>query len=337
MMENNQKRILEKGFCFSYSSLNKLVNHPQLFYKEYILKEKEIKTEKYLVEGAIIHNLLLEPDAFDDKFITTPELPSPNSIKVVTHIHKLYEERLNLSSNPLAGEQIKTKSSLADFEDEILDYLEEINLHQKVSKEKRALKIIEPKSIDYFEHLKNSKDKTIIDSEVLAKCVDAIEIIRQDKGIMDLLGQGEESEGKAVFNELEIIEEEIILKGIVDNIVIDKKNKEIVINDFKTTSKTLSDFENTVEFYNYNLQAAIYEILVSTWCSELIEDSEEYSVKFNFIVFDKYNYLYAFPVTEETMARWREDLSKALEKAMYHIKNKNYNLPYEYITGLVKL
>jgi hypothetical protein len=350
-IEQDVNLNITNDFYFSYSSLNKLLGNPRLFYKEYILGEKEIKTEKYLLEGAIIHNLLLEPEAFNDRFVTTPELPSPNSIKVINHIFDTYEQRLNLSQNLLHNESLDTKSSLADFEDEILECLELMNLHQKVGSDKRALKIIEPKSIEYFEHLKNSKEKIIVDSEVLAKCAASVEIIKQDKGIMSLLGQDDET-SKKVFNELSITKDFSKLrpqkndynrfpfkglKGIVDNIVIDEEKKEILINDFKTTSKSLDDFQNSIEYYKYSLQAAIYLTLVNTWCSEFIDNIEMYSIKFNFIVFDKYNYLYAFPVSDLSKLKWEQELIHALYTATYHKQNNNYNLPYKYMTGSVSL
>ena len=54
-------------FCFSYSSLNKLLFSPFLFYKDYILKDKEVRTDKHLVEGKLLHCLLFEPDNLKDK------------------------------------------------------------------------------------------------------------------------------------------------------------------------------------------------------------------------------------------------------------------------------
>ena len=350
----NLEANIPNDFYFSYSSLNKLLSNPRLFHKEYILGEKEIKTEKYLLEGAIIHNLLLEPENFNDRFTTIPQLPSPNSIKIINQVFDIYEERIHMSQNLLDGEVITTKLNLSDFEDEVLQCLEDMNLHQKVGEEKRALKIIEPKSIDYFEHLKTSKGKIIVDSDVLAKCARSVEIIQQDQSIMSLLGQ-DETEGKAVFNELKIIEkfstinDGLIvrntknlsfkgLKGIVDNVVIDQENKLVTINDFKTTSKSLDEFEKSVEYYNYSLQASIYLILVNTWVSKLLSDSySDYQIKFNFIVFDKYNYLYAFPVSEETLLKWKAELINSLNIADNHKKTNKYNLPYKYLTGSVSL
>ena len=73
MINKTKEDLFYKGeFNFSYSSLNKLLFSPKLFYREYILKERETKMDKHLVEGRLIHLLLLEPDKFDEEFVMSP-------------------------------------------------------------------------------------------------------------------------------------------------------------------------------------------------------------------------------------------------------------------------
>ena len=88
-----------KPFAFSYSSLNKLIGVPNIFYQEYVLKKREDEFKKYLVEGTLIHFLVLENEArFDDHFIVTSEnLPSANSIAVVEEVFKIYEDQVDKS------------------------------------------------------------------------------------------------------------------------------------------------------------------------------------------------------------------------------------------------
>ena len=57
-----EEEFYNKDFKFSYSSLNKLLFSPSLFYKDYILKEREEKTDKHLIEGKLLHLLLLQPE-----------------------------------------------------------------------------------------------------------------------------------------------------------------------------------------------------------------------------------------------------------------------------------
>ena len=87
MIRNKEKEDVfyaKKDFCFSYSSLNKLLFSPSLFYKEYILFDREIRTDKHLVEGKLVHCLLFEPENVTEKFNVVPgKSPSDNIRKVM--------------------------------------------------------------------------------------------------------------------------------------------------------------------------------------------------------------------------------------------------------------
>ena len=124
------------------------------------------------------------------------------------------------------------------------------------------------------------------------------------------------------------------LKGIVDRYVIDHDKKVITIIDIKTTGKTIVDFPETVEFYNYWLQAAIYMTLVA---KNLDEKTQEYKINFNFIVIDKYNQVYNFPVRDTTMNTWGDGMSGILGMANYHIDNNRFDLPYDFLTKSISL
>jgi len=69
---NKEEQFYAKKFNWSYSSLNKLLFSPSLFYKDYILQDKEVRTDKHLIEGKAIHCLLFEPDNFNTKFNVVP-------------------------------------------------------------------------------------------------------------------------------------------------------------------------------------------------------------------------------------------------------------------------
>ena len=63
-MINKEKEnsFYNKKFSFSYSSINKMLFSPKLFYKEYVLLDREERTDKHLIEGRVIHCLLFEPN-----------------------------------------------------------------------------------------------------------------------------------------------------------------------------------------------------------------------------------------------------------------------------------
>ena len=333
----NDTELLEaefysKPFKFSYSSMSKLITAPSVFYKEYILKEREDEFKKYLLEGILIHFLVLENQNFDDKFLVMPDsLPSSNSITVIDKVYEMYKEKDDPSL------------ILMDFSPEIDNILTDMKLHQNVKDQaKRIAKIVEPKGENYFEFLKKKQGRTIIDSELLDKCTRRAEIVRDNECISELLGLNLVSDGKnyGVYNELplEIEAEEgkaFGYKGIVDNVVVDVKAKTVRINDFKTTSKSLVDFPESVEYWNYWLQAVIYLKLVQDYLDRAIDNT--WSVEFRFIVFDRHNQLYAFPVRTSTLEDWKAKFMNVEKEAEYHYNSKDFTLPYKYAQGIVNL
>jgi len=123
------------------------------------------------------------------------------------------------------------------------------------------------------------------------------------------------------------------LKGIVDNYVIDHTNKKVYVTDLKTTGKTLKEFHDSVEYYKYWMQAAVYERLVRA----NRKDIQDYEFIFHFVVIDKYNQVYPFPVSKESMLDWQTQLDEVLKIAKYHYTNKEYKLPYEFALNQVTL
>jgi hypothetical protein len=332
-----EAEFYSKPFHFSYSSLNKLLMSPNIFYKEYVLKQKPVRTEKHLLAGTLTHFLLLEGSNFDDHFIMTPEsMPSENSMKVANEVFAIYEKQL-------AEDPSKADLELGDFSQEIMEILQVMNLHQKVGEDKRLGKIVEPKTEAYFNYLKVKDKKDIIDSDMLDKASLAVDKIKLHQGIRELLGMDREADGNnfGVYNEIplemKLEDQPFGLKGIIDNMTIDVPEKLIRINDFKTSGKSLADFPDTVEYWKYWLQAVVYMKLAKEFFKAVIGDDTTWRLQFRFIVFDKYDQLYAYEVTGETLKEWIVLFNRAIEAAKYHYDSKDYTLPYEFAVGNVKL
>ena len=329
-----ETEFYSKPFQFSYSSLNKLMWNPAVFYHLYVLKMKEEKTDSHLVQGKIIHALLLEEEKFDEQFIKSPiSLPTGNTKIVVDRVYKHYEE---LNKN---GDE---RTKLEEFDQAILDVLKDMNLHQSLKTDQQRLdKVITQDSVSYWEFLKKKGNKTLIDDQTYNFCKSAVDLMKTDKGLCELIGCNiNEFDNKQVFNEValtcEINDKPFGLKGIIDNIVVDHDKKIIYVNDIKTTSKDLKDFSNSVDFYSYWLQAAIYITLVGTRFFTYI-NNEGYQVEFRFIVIDKMFNVYPFLVSDATMTKWFTQLVDVLEKADWHYSQKRYDLPYEFAKGKVVL
>ena len=334
------ERFYKEYFTFSYSSLNKLIHSATAFYNWYILKEREDSLASYLVEGKAIHCLLLERKLFDQQFVVMPgTLPGVSNKKIVEDMYKKWSIRADC-------DHLK----LQDFKVEILAWCITENLHQKLTDDKdpkkagfktaddkRIDKIIVAESKDYFEYLKLSKDKDVITQEAYDRCLTAVDIIKENKTVTGLLKIDQGHELLEVFNEQKLMcaleKYPFGLKGIVDNYVIDHSAKKVYINDLKTTGKTLSEFKSTVDFYKYWMQGAIYTRLVKSQ-HPLTKD---YEFVLHFVVIDKYNQVYPFPVSVESMLDWQSQLDEVLEIAKYHYTNKDYTLPYEFAINQVTL
>jgi hypothetical protein len=346
MMENNERLMREAEFysapfSFSYSSLNRLLYAPNIFYKEYVLKEREIKNDAHLVEGKLTHYLILDSAQFADRFLlASSSIPTGNTKEVVDVVYELSDKTQNLE--------------LEDYSAEILATLKAINLHQKLvddkkpvggitltGDQKRLEKILTKEAKEYFNFLKIKEGKEIIDADTLDKCTRAAQALKNNPAIVNLLGLDRiHDETKlGIYNELEIQAElqgkEFGIKGIIDNMVVDVEKKLITINDLKTSSKSISDFPESVEYWKYWLQAAMYKKLATSFLKDVIDDT--WTIDFNFIVVDKYNQVYPFKVSNESMNAWTEKLEGSLKEGAYHYENKDYTLPFKFVAEEVLL
>lgn len=337
-----EQQFYSRPFYLSYSGLNKLLYSPSLFYRHYVLQQREEKLDSYLIDGKVIHCLLLDNGSFDEHFMLMPSnLPTGNTRNVVDKIYEIHDT---------SPEDLRVKTSLEEYSQDILDNLKAINLHQSLTDdkkapfrtgdEKRLEKIITEDAKAYFQFLMIKGNKDLIDDVTLARCNEAVTAVRENKEACELLGLFvDEMDNVEIHNEQFLTAEtdkSFGLKGILDNIKVDYKHKTIFINDLKTTGKTITEFRETLEVFNYWAQAAIYERLVSYNHADLL-GSGEWQIIFNFIVIDKYNQVYCFEVSTTTMLEWQLRLEKNLNEAQWHYDKRDYRLPYEFIAGRVIL
>jgi hypothetical protein len=329
MIRNKEKEDVfyaKKDFCFSYSSLNKLLFSPSLFYKEYILFDREVRTDKHLVEGKLVHCLLFEPENVEEKFSIVPGKAPSDSVRKVLKDMALHTDAVTLVS-------------VEDFV--ILDSLKELNLYQSLKKdEARIAKIRTLDNEPYWKFLSNT-NVDVVDQDTLTKCEEKVEAIKENKDVLALFEQQQsdfeldpiETHAERYLKS-ELKDKNFGLHGYIDFYKIDHEKFEVTICDLKTTSKTISDFKDTVDFYNYWLQAAIYMKLVY---DTLGENAEKYTITFKFVVIDTYKQVYVFDVTQETMDAWVSGLEGVIKVGAHHYDKRNYQLPYDFLTGNIKL
>jgi len=332
ILNEELERFYSDKFYFSYSSINKLLYSPRAFYNHYILKQKEDSTDAHLIVGKTLHCLLLEPDNFDDYFVMLPgKIPTESNKVIIDNIFQ--KHYLPMNNNSL---------TLEDFPQDLLNQLLVNNLYQSLKTDAQRLeKIITDNNKEYFEFLKTKESKTVIDTAIKAQVDVSIEVLRSNSTVMSLLQLDNNAPGITVFNELKLQTNSVNFpfgyKGILDNVVIDENSKTIFINDLKTTNKSIQDFPNAVDYYRYDIQAVIYNLLIYDEFIKNKQNPEEWKIIFTFIVIDKYNLVYPFQVSEQTLANWEANFYDVIQKINYHYRHRDYNLPYELAVGNVKL
>lgn len=323
----------KKPFWFSYSSINKLLFSPRMFYSHYVLNQREDSTDAHLVAGRVLHCLLFEPEAFDNQFILLPgKLPSGNNKQIIDNIFKYHCTIGNDSLN------------LDDYSPEILNQLLTINLHQSLkTDEQRLAKILTEEHKNYFTFLKTSLDKTIVDEVTLNSCKESLIELKSNQAVRALLQLDKTPNDVHIktFSEhmISINQEHLPFgyKGILDNVVMDYATKTLFINDLKTTGKDIASFPESVSYYKYWIQAAIYHKLAWENFINPLQDAIEWNIVITFIVIDKYNQVYPYQVSKETLEIWLADFEDIEDKIKYHYVNKEYKLPYELALGNVTL
>ncbi len=327
---NELNNFYKKEFNFSYSSINKLLFSPRMFYNHYVLNQKEDSTDSHLVIGRVLHCLLLEPLNFDNQFaVMTSKIPSENNKKIIDNIFRNYLVNQN---NTL---------TLEDYSKDILTYLLTINLHQSLKTDQQRLdKILTDENNEYFEFLKLSLGKTVIDQIILDNCKKSLDVIKANDDVRALLqlDKSQEDDEIEVYNELIVSMSDKNLpfgfKGILDNVVVDHNSKTLFINDLKTSGKSIQDFPESVDYYKYWIQGTIYVMLAS---EKFLKDKQDWNVQLTFIVIDKYNQVYPYQVSSESLSKWKIDFEKIVTQIRWHYDNKQYDLPYDLALGNVKL
>ncbi len=317
------EQFYKTKYYISYSGLSKLRFSPRLFFTHYILQQKEESVGAHLVEGRLIHCLLLQPDEYENQFyVAKSKLPSDNLKDIVDKIFREHPEC----------------SDLSNFQDEILNTLVEKNLYQTLkTDEQRLAKVITPITIDYLADLTNSIGKSVIDQNMYDKCLRVVTKFKANPEVRYHLGLDvTEFDDVKCHRELpascDLVDYKFGIKGILDSVIVDDVNKVIKIADVKTTSKTIPEFRESVEYYNYWMQAAMYVLLAKCYFLKL-----DYTYQYSFVVVDKYEQIYCFPVSQLTLDEWNERFRKALDEAHYHYENRDYSLPYEYIVNKIIL
>ena len=322
-----EDEFFSQPFMMSYSGLNKLLFSPVLFHQHYILKQRDDVVDKPMVEGKLLHCLLLNPEEFENEFVLmSSDMPSDGPRKVLDRIYEIMKQE---------GKTFLDHS----YVDHILPVLKEQNLYQSLKTDAQRIdKMTASKNILYLDYKFQAETKTVVDQDMYDFAKATVDTIKSKSDLMSIMGFNRDSLTTNVkqYNELDLVCLEFEdyyfgIRGIIDNLVVDHDNKVIRVNDLKKSSKSIGQFEESIEYYNYWMQAALYRLLVNHVKETTF--GVDYPVEFRFIVVDPYMQIAPIRISEETMEAWTLKLNDELDKANYHFKEREFSLPYKFLKG----
>ena len=318
--------------ALNQSTLKKILISPQEYIKA---KERQLakdeSTEQHFVFGSLVDSLLTETKQdFDNKYAVVPDDTgvSETIAKIVKGVYDdMYE---------------KTPTNLEDYPGEILKHCN-YELYQSRWKDETRFKKIVEQGSKYFDILKKCGTRTIITESEYAKAVNCVMALRSDKFT------GPYCQKKSSNDHIEIIDKHVVqfkysgleFKGEIDRIIIDHKNQTITPIDFKTTGKSVLNFENSFWHFRYDFQAAVYDLGLHLDKSERLQKYYQngYSInRFLYIVVETHlnNNPMVFEITKTVLEvgikgnKEYEGFNKAIERYKYATENDAWDYPMEY-------
>lgn len=325
-MKNNvfeaEERFYSEPFYLSYSGLNKLLYSPKVFYKQYVLGVKEEKLDTHLIEGKLIHNFILDGD-FNDQFIVGPDKVPTDNAKII--VDSIWSKAKAEGSREVDFDQ---------FGDVVLELMSSLNYYQNLKTDVQRLeKVFTDANIAYYNFLQKQSGKTLVSKETYDKCLDIANEVLANDDVCDSLAITDCTDCEILnehFLTASISDYPFYIKGFLDRLIIDKARRVIRICDFKTTAKPIDKFRDTIDYYKYSNQAAMYVKLIQKY-NEGLHPDDQWKIEFHFIAIDLFKQVYVFPVSNATLISWDAQLMDDINKFHWHFVNKNFNLPYELV------
>jgi|SRR5882757_898459 len=242
----------------SYSAIKMFLDNRMKFRKKYILKEKVKEENDAIRLGNLVDfYLTCDEDTFDEKFVlTSAEKPSGQMLDFVDALKKrtiaavdsndvitkemevLIGEAFNDVKYNAAGEEVK-------FKKKDIDYVLNEFLTKKIG-------------YDYYIEFRNSMDKTVVTPDEVEKAEIIVRQLKNDPNTYAIFNPEEDGDVEW-FNQFpfEIELEGYTIKGMIDRLKVDHKNKIIKPLDIKITFQVES-FEWAYLDDMYYLQNGVY-------------------------------------------------------------------------------
>ena len=327
--------------ALNQSTLKQILISPKAYIKA---KERQLSkvqsSEQHFIFGSVVDMMLTESkEDFDKKYAVIPDDTGVSEV-VAKIIKGIYDD-----VSYLVEEKI-----LEDYKSEILEYCKYEQYQPRWKDETRVNKIIE-QGAKYFDILKESGTRSIITETEYAKAINCVMALRTDKYTSKYCQK------KSNNPDIEIIDKHVIVfdyqglefKGELDRVIVNHKDKTITPIDFKTTSKSVLNFEKSFWHFRYDFQAAVYTLGLSLDKSEKFEKyyKDGYSFKpMLYIVVETFlnNPPMVFEISKtaintglygnvDKVPKINENLEgfqKAIKRFKYATENDAWDYPMEY-------
>jgi hypothetical protein len=232
--------------ALNQSSLKKILESPKAYLDS--IQQTDNSEQSHFVFGSVLDLMLTGTrEEFYEKYVRLDESSFPTE-KVKLIVDGVFRDA------DLIDEEVK---SLDSYKDLILQHCNYDGYQSNWKDETRVEKIITQGS-EYFELLSDIKGKTIISELDYSLAVNCKAAMASDKFTKPYVVK---SEGVEFWDKfiVEFTWEGLNIKGELDRVVINHKEKTITPIDFKTTGKTVNSFNSDFWYYRYDFQAAVYK------------------------------------------------------------------------------
>jgi hypothetical protein len=314
------------------SSLKKILVSPQSYLQAVKSQaEPDDDKEDHFVFGGVLDVMLVgNKEEFDRQYIKIPDdTKCSDAVKAI--VSNVY--------NCVVDED---KLSLSNYSDVILTVAREQN-YQNNYKDETLIASVIKQGEDYFKLLSKIAGKTPVTETDYAKAVSCKMALIADKFTNPYVKAGKEIEFLNRFI-IQFEYEGVNIKGELDRVIINHKQKTVTPLDFKSTGKSVYTFKYDFFKYRYDFQAAVYRqgLFNDERIKTLLE--EGYTITpFVFVVVEKdlKNNPMVFVVSPEVESigliggvtsegKELEGFTQAMQRYKYHEENNVWDYPAEY-------
>lgn len=318
--------------ALNQSCLKKILQSPKDFLTAVNNQNNDDSTQSHFIFGSVVDLMLTGTrEEFLDKYVVVDDTDNPTE-GIKTVVDSLFKDIQHLGAI----------TELGDYKSLILSHCNFTGYQSNWKDETRVNKIIDLGS-KYFNVLKTTVNKTVVSSLEYALAVNTVASLKSD----EFTSKFTKKQPNVDFIDKFIIEFEwkgYNIKGELDRVVIDHKEKTITPIDFKTTGKSVLNFNSDFWFYRYDFQAAVYKYGLTLHDTITDYIDQGYVLKnFLYIVAEKnlVNNPMIFEVTQKVIdigfsggelsnKRKLEGFEQAIERYDYAHQNDKWDYSMEY-------